>query len=345
MEDRHYEDEISLKELIMTLLKNWKQVTMFIVVAAVLTLGYVFLIADEVYESSIEGIISVPESASTRYGTYPFPTTNKMDYLNEVYSNALLEKFIAELELAEGTVEEFRENIKIETEEESTRFTFKITGESPEDAVNRLSILKNLYLEEIQMKYKESALNYFIRDYHVAVKQLEENLINQKKQLQELESEFSDVLPVITLQKLVTSDPVYAAEVAKSRGLNLEDLSGDKMFEEVINPHYLSIQGSVIDIRKTIQDTERSIEKNLKYTNELKTELVNVQKYVVSGDKSTLTSDMLNVMDSTLQMSVQPSMPRNPIAPRKVLALAIALVLGCMLGVFVAFFKEYWKNN
>ncbi len=345
MEDRHYEDEISLKELIMALVKNWKLITMFIVISAVLALGYVFLVADEVYESSIEGIISVPESTSTRYGTYIFPTTNKMDYLNEVYSNVLLEKFITELELEQATVEGFRNSIIIETEEESTRFVFKITGESPEEAMNRLIVLKELYLEEIQMKYKESALNYFIRDYHVAVKQLEESLLNQKKQLQELETEFADVLPVITLQKLVTSDPVYAAELAKSRGLNLEDLSGDKMFEEVINPHYLTIQGNIIDIRKGIQDTERAIEKNLKYTNELKTELVNVQKFAISDDESTLTIDMLNVMDSTLQMSVQPSLPRNPIAPRKALTLAIALVLGGMLGVFAAFFKEYWKNN
>ncbi|MDW7661193.1 MAG: Wzz/FepE/Etk N-terminal domain-containing protein [Bacillota bacterium] len=345
MEDRHYEDEISLKELIMALVKNWKLIVMFIAISAILALGYVFIIADEVYESSIEGIISVPESTSTRYGTYTFPTTNKMDYLNEVYSNALLENFIDELGLKEETVEGFREDIVIDTEEESTRFMFKITGDSPEDAMNRLVVLKNLYLEEIQMKYKESALNYFVREYHVTAKQLEETLLNQKKQLRELETEFEDVSPVITLQKLVTSDPVYAAELAKSRGLNLEDLSGDKMLEEEINPHYLTIQGNIIDLRKTIQDTERAIEKNIKYTNELKTELVAVQNFAISGDESTLTNDMLNVMDSKLQMSVQPSFPRNPIAPRKALTLAIALVLGGMLGVFAAFFKEYWKNN
>lgn len=344
MEDRHYEDEISLKELIMALVKNWKLIMTFIVVFAVLALGYIFIV-DEVYESTIEGIISVPETTSTRYGTYTFPTTNKMDYLNEVYSNTLLERFITELGIEDATVENFRERITIVTEEESTRFEFKITGESPEEAMNRLIILKNLFVDEIKLKYKESALNYFVREYHVTASQLEETLLNQKRQLQELETEFVDVSPVITLQKLVTSDPVYAAELAKSRGINLDELSGDKMLQEEINPHFLTIQGNIIDLRKAIQDTEREIEKNLKYSNELKSELASVQKYVISGDESTLTIDMLNVMDSKLQMSNQPSIPRNPIEPQKLLILAIALVLGAMLGVFAAFFKEYWKNN
>ncbi|MBV1756885.1 MAG: hypothetical protein KMY55_03485 [Dethiosulfatibacter sp.] len=345
MEDRHYEDEISLKELIMALVNNWKLIAVFIVVAAVLAVGYVQIIADDVYESSIEGIISVPETTSTRFGMYTYPTINKMDYLNEVYSNAMFQKFVEKMELEEASVEGFRSSITIETEEKSSRFVIKISGKSPEDAMNRLVVLSNLFLEEVQMKYKDSAIKYFIREYNVMAKQLEETLLNQQKQLVELETEFDDVSPVITLQKLVTSDPVYAAELAKSRGISIDDLSGEKMLQEEINPHYLAIQGNIIDLRKVIQNTEREIEKNLRYTDELRNEHDAVQTYLLTGDSSNTTEDMLNVMESTLQMSVQPSLPRSPIAPRKALTLAIALVLGGMMGVFAAFFKEYWKNS
>lgn len=344
MEDRQYEDEISLKELIMALVNNWKLIVVFIVVAAVLAVGYVQLIADDVYESSIEGIIRVPENTISRYGVYTYPTINKMDYLNEVYSNAMFQKFTEKMELEETSIEDFRNSIKIQTDEKSSRFVFKITGKSPEDAMNRLVVLKDLFLEEVKMKYKDSAIRYFIREYSVLAKQLDETLRNQQKQLADFETEFDDVSPVITLQKLVISDPVYAAELAKSRGISIDDLSGEKMLQEEINPHYLAIQGSIIDLRKQIQNTEREIEKNLRYTNELRNEHEAVQKYFLTGDSTNTTVDMLNVMESIIQMSIQPSLPRSPIAPRKALTLAIALVLGGMTGVFAAFFKEYWKN-
>lgn len=345
MEDRHYEDEISLKELIMALVKNWKLIMAFIVIAGVLALGYVLVIADEVYEASLEGTISVPGSASTRYGSYSFPTTNKMDYLNLVYSNAVIQETIDELGLEEATVEGFRKAVTIETEEESTRFTFKITGESPEDASNRLNVLVENYQDEIRTTYKEAALISFIRDYNVSAKNLEENLYQTQKQLDEIQTEFQDIEPVITLRKLVTSDPVYAAELAQNRGVTLESLSEEMMLEEVINPHYNSLQGTIIDLRKEIQNIERAIEKNDKFTNELKAELSNVQTYILTGDASAMDPDMVNIMESSLHFSVVPDVPENPIAPRKALTLAIALVLGTMLGVFVAFFKEYWQNS
>ncbi|MGB3978485.1 MAG: GNVR domain-containing protein [Tepidanaerobacteraceae bacterium] len=45
-------------------------------------------------------------------------------------------------------------------------------------------------------------------------------------------------------------------------------------------------------------------------------------------------------------MVVSPAIvPESPVAPRKMLNVAIAMVLGLMLGVFVVFFMDYWKNS
>ena len=37
--------------------------------------------------------------------------------------------------------------------------------------------------------------------------------------------------------------------------------------------------------------------------------------------------------------------PTNPVAPNKKMNIAIAAVFGLMLGVFIAFFIEYWKTS
>jgi len=49
--------------------------------------------------------------------------------------------------------------------------------------------------------------------------------------------------------------------------------------------------------------------------------------------------------DSTIIMVSQAVEPLHPVAPNKKLNIAIAGVLGIMLGVFIAFFREYWRAS
>ncbi|NLM44839.1 MAG: capsular biosynthesis protein, partial [Clostridiales bacterium] len=45
-------------------------------------------------------------------------------------------------------------------------------------------------------------------------------------------------------------------------------------------------------------------------------------------------------------MIVSPAIvPDIPVAPKKALNMAVAMVLGLMMGVFVVFFMDYWKNS
>lgn len=49
--------------------------------------------------------------------------------------------------------------------------------------------------------------------------------------------------------------------------------------------------------------------------------------------------------DPYIRTIVQPTIPENPSAPNKLLNLAIAMVVGLMLGVGIVFLREYWKNS
>jgi capsular polysaccharide biosynthesis protein len=345
MEERIYEDEISLKELIMALVNNWKIIVSITLIFAILAGGYVFLIADEVYETVIDGTISIPESTSTRYGTYSFPTTDKMDYLNVAKSYNVVSRTIENLGLENATVEGFSNSISIMTEDGSTRFSIRVTGPSPEEAVERVRVLVANFLNEITIMNKERAITAFIIEKNVNNLSLEESRYYNEVQLTQLIEEFEDVSPVITLQKLVTSDPVYAAEVARERGIRIESLSDEMMLEEVINPHYSDLQGEMISVRKELQSIDRSIDRNNKHLEELREEQEAVVEYLLTGDDSSMSLDVLDVIESRIQFAAHPSYKPNVIEPRKMMTLAIAIVLGGMIGVFVAFFKEYWDNN
>lgn len=343
-EERYYEDEISLKELIIALVKNWKLIAAITLACVLIASGYLFLVADEVYEATIEGTISVPESASTRYGSYSLPTTNKMDYLNMIKSNSVVAKTLNDLELEEASDSGFSNSITIETEEDSTRFSLIVTGPSPDAAILRINTLVENYLQEIKVYFKENAINKFIS----ALNRRQDTLLETKEynemHLVQLEEDFTDVSPVITLQKLMSSDPLYAAEIAKDRGIRLEDVNDEMMYEEVINPHYSEIQGEIIGLRKSLQNIERSLKRDGEHLEELKSEKVKIDRYHQTGDFTDAHLEVMDVINSNIQFASSPSYNDSPIEPRKLLILAISLVLGGMLGVFAAFFKEYWEN-
>ncbi|MDD3656689.1 MAG: Wzz/FepE/Etk N-terminal domain-containing protein [Atribacterota bacterium] len=57
----------------------------------------------------------------------------------------------------------------------------------------------------------------------------------------------------------------------------------------------------------------------------------------------TLENQILN--SNNFEIINYPSVPQSPIKPNKKLNLAIAGVLGLFLGVFIAFFTEFWQSN
>jgi len=49
--------------------------------------------------------------------------------------------------------------------------------------------------------------------------------------------------------------------------------------------------------------------------------------------------------DANIMVISPATVPDVPVAPKKSLNVAIATVLGLMLGVFIVFFMDYWKNS
>ena len=62
-----------------------------------------------------------------------------------------------------------------------------------------------------------------------------------------------------------------------------------------------------------------------------------VEKYFI------LENQILN--SSNFELIKYPSIPQAPIKPNKKLNLAISGVLGLFLGVFIAFFTEFWQSG
>lgn len=57
------------------------------------------------------------------------------------------------------------------------------------------------------------------------------------------------------------------------------------------------------------------------------------------------TLESIDIVSSYIKEITSPNMPDNPSSPNKKLNIAISLVLGIMLGVFIVLFKNYWKYS
>lgn len=342
MEDKYVEEEISLKELIMHLI-HYKRIIAIITVLAVVLGGiYAFFIADEVYEASVDGTIIISETATSKYGTFVFPSLHKEDYLNVITSEEVLTKVVNNLNL-EMSTQALRQKIEISSQKDSSSFIINVKNGSSESASELLSEISSVYKDVINLKYKNMALDMFERDYFVQIRSIEELIINQEETIVGFKKQLESIEPIITLKKLVTSDPTLAAEIARNRGISIESLSDEMMIEEISNPNYEVLEESIFKAESALIESKSDLEQFTKLFNELSTEKASMQ---TSGNETgSVGNNSLEFMKSRISISSYVSAPDNPVAPRKSLILAISMVLGLIVGIFIALFKAYWHNN
>jgi capsular polysaccharide biosynthesis protein len=336
-------DEISLKEIILTIISNWKSIIICIVVSIILVAAYLIGFTNPIYESRISGIINIPETVESKYGIYTFPSTNKMDYINVVTDHEVISKAKEILNLKAG-IDGIRSQVTVESETDSNEFTIIVKSNTPENAQILAKTLSDLLIDELSLRYKENAIAAFKRDLDVEGKQLEENLKMNQSLLSFHEENLSKIEPVITLKKLITSNPTLAAEVAKQRGIDITNLSSEVMFEEYINPNYTEFELVVIETKTLINTINASIEKNKNYIDKLEKESQAMQIYKSSGDSSKLQSSTLDIIRSKISIQSSASYSDTPVSPRIMLYVATAVTLGLLFGIFVALFKNYWKT-
>lgn len=244
--------------------------------------------------------------------------------------------------------------------------------------VNELKSEMNMKLQELnqykdelskeETKYRNDLLNNEIQEKTL--------LASLKKTKEELNS---------TSEKLVTkkslAQDAFLSEIIKDEiQMDQKDLANIEMYNEQLNPNYISLDSQITNLEIDLAKIEQQKE-NIKYRyeqkkkiliekiNELKEELEKLQVELaekqyqeriitrkVNLAQSTYDAFTKKLEESRIAQSstigdssiivVSPAVePLKPVSPNKKLNIAIAGVLGIMIGVFVAFFREYWKNS
>lgn len=328
------ENEISLKELILVLVKEKKLIT-------VITLGItmiaivVSLLLPNVYEAQSQIVFSVPETFGSRFGTFVFPSQNVADYIPLLDSLEVKNEVAKKMEL--DSIESsyvFNKDLKY--------VSVKTQAKTPELAKEINDVFVETYINRINAQYKLIAIDKFIYNHQMNLSNLSYQLEKTQSMINE-KTAFLDLLtPVYTLQKAVFSDPKSAALFADKFNLDLGSLSNDVVLEEFVNEKYLELDAEVIDLKISLINMKESLKSSEILLQELSAEKEELMIKLDDLSYPDELNDELTVLKGGISQVSEAVTPRDKVSPRRSLNVAIGAVLGLMVAVFVAFFKHYW---
>lgn len=331
------ENEISLKELIMVLIKEKKLILL-------LTLGITFialvvtLLLPSTFEAQSQLVFTIPKSYESRFGIYEFPSQNVADYLPLLDSAELKNEVTTKLQI-EGFNSSYVFN------KDYKYVSIKTQANTPELAKEVNDTLVMSYINRINAQYKLIAIDKFINEHQLNIT----NLSFQKDKAQSMideKSAFIELLkPVYTLQKAVFSDPKTAALYADKFNLDLSSISDNVVLEEFVNEKYLEIDAEIIDLKTSLINMNESVKFSQILLDELLLEKKDFEAKLKALDYADDLKDELTVLQGGISQVSTAALPKNKISPRSSLNVAIGFVLGLMSAVFIAFFKHYWMSE
>ena len=184
-----------------------------------------------------------------------------------------------------------------------------------------------------------------------------------------LETQLVDVPDKLELDKNLFDDPalyeLYVANEGKSIssavGLKLKSevtnpiyyglksqLEGNKVSIESINAERTSLESEILQLSNDIKDVQVKLADKSLNKEELQRKINIVKQNHNMFNKKYIESKLAETIKTgeTALMVVSPAyQPTTPVAPRKMMNMAIAAVLGLMLGAFVVLFKAYWASS
>lgn len=222
-------------------------------------------------------------------------------------------------------------------------------------------------IEELRMEL-DSKLNQLTDFKSEIVKiKIEENSL--KAALTNARNLLSTTPKILTTQKSVIGDELLTGVIKDKAGLSIDEVANIKLTDEEINSIYLDLTDKVNDLEiqlTTLTSRHADIEKEIalrqKDIEELQAELAEKsQKYEILSHqvelikqtydayqqkyKEAMIKQSADIGQSSIITISEAIPPMVPIAPNKMMNLAIGAFLGFIVGTFIVFVVNYWKNS
>lgn len=313
-----------------------------------------------------------------------YPQVTLETYRQQITAPRVMKKTIEDLGLEEDyDIETLAKNIQLETIKDTNLISIKMKHKDPKQAAEIVNKVGENFMTFVSVKAKEQATRasaYVETQMAKEKEKLDEALVelkqflSQPKGVSELSNELNARLSQVTEYKTKRTDLEIqreglraSIEVAEKVAPNTDRIiikpsaqgnANSIMVENSVQ----SLQIDLAQVESNIKTIQEKIEETQKLIEELQVELEEKrheerllnQKVNIAQDtfdafvkkyEELRVTESSQIGDATIIVVSRAYPSTRPIAPRKALNLAISAVLGLMIGVFVAFFMEYWIST
>ncbi|WP_132282040.1 GumC family protein [Natranaerovirga hydrolytica] len=183
------------------------------------------------------------------------------------------------------------------------------------------------------------------------------------------ESELNNTNAVLTTNQSILEDSLMRDIITDDNDSTLSDISDITVRNEQINPVYLELNSAlsnyriereqintnIANLESQIRTTEQQIEalqielEEKRYRESDINQRVDIAQQTydafIAKYEELRVAESSRIGESSITIMSEAFETNTPVGPRKAMNLAIATILGGMIGVFLAFFMEYWKTS
>lgn len=309
-----------------------------------------------------------------------YPSMNLETYRQQIKTPEVMAKTITDLNLEdEYTVETLAEKISLETVKDTELITIKMQDRDAQKAADIVNKVGENFVSVVSDNAKDRAskasehikgqMDMEKEKYDESLLELKE-FLSQPRTAQELELEMEAKLKQMTkfkthlneldIRKESLESAIEVAGTNSSR-INIQPMANSPQTMNIVTGdaknmlqiELAEVQGSMESTNKKIAQMQEEIEKlQTELQDKKHKESLIQQKVEIAGttyESFVKKYEELRVTESSKIgeagiVVISEAYPNTkPISPRKSLNVAISLVLGFMIGIFVAFFQEYWQ--
>lgn len=322
-------EEISLREIIEILLRGKKIIALITLIAVLISGVFSFFIIKPTYEVTSAIIIKDINGKDSNSTIGKLLNENDMSIstLISAFDNIITgPKILNEAKeispewenITTGTLDSI---IDVSLVNDSSTVNVTTKANLPEDAVALNNIVTNRFQEFIEEQ------NYDLLDSKVkSVKtQLEVDISLLEEKIKKEEEELAKLDKVLVYKKSISNDPYLLDLAAEIGNTNVVSISNLTVENEEPNPAYIKVLDSLTSNKLALNSLESDYNELINAENQLEEISKN------TGMKATVVREAIE--------------PENPVSPNKMMNLAIAGILGLMIGVFYVFIMEYWRST
>lgn len=327
------DEDFDLRSLIETLIRG-KWIVIVTSFTAILVSGFIsFFILPRVYEATALASVlenPAPGIPGTQAGLAEVLKSPTIDakilvssFQGYIRSREFYEQAVSELKLdpRDFSAEDLSAAIKVEIVKDTRMIKITVRGRDPAFASSVANFAARR-LDQFARRQTEAELEGRLAALQ---EQLSSELSFVEANITELEKIQAGLPATNVLRTSIARDP-FLQELATSLAqTSLAIISRLTLENEELNPAYVEVQRALAQ----------------QWANKA---LLDAQLDQVTKSRARVEA-LADVLGAKIRLVVEAPVPDQPVSPRKKLNIAVAGVLGVMLGTFLVFFVEFWRGS